>query len=148
MLNASSNAITSSTVSRESAPRSSTNEASGVTSLASTPSCSTMMLLTFSSTLIGYPFLLAQKAAVFLPRSLAGASRSHVEAPADVQDRARDVGGFVGGQVGHRRGDVVRRAEPAEGNLAGQRFPRGGGRLLRHRGGDETGGDGVAGDVA
>src|SRR5262249_25448282 len=55
ILKASSNAMTSSTVSRESAPRSSTKEASGVTSLASTPSCSTMMLLTFSSTLI--PFL-------------------------------------------------------------------------------------------
>src|SRR5262245_8634555 len=50
--NSSSNAITSSTVSRESAPRSSTNEASGVTSSSSTPSCSTMMLLTLSATAI------------------------------------------------------------------------------------------------
>src|SRR5207253_1698560 len=115
--------------SRESAPRSSTKEASGVTSLASTPSCSTMMLLTFSSTLIRYPFLLAQKAAVFLPIYSPGASRKasgvrrqawpfsngllrltpyasrlailHVETPAHVDDRAGHVGGFVGGQPGH-----------------------------------------------
>src|SRR5258707_6900520 len=52
MPNSSSNAITSSTVSSESAPRSSTNEASGVTSSSSTPSCSTMMLLTLSDTAI------------------------------------------------------------------------------------------------
>src|SRR5436309_2113531 len=50
--NSSSNAITSSTVSSESAPRSSTNDASGVTSSSSTPSCSTMMLFTFSATAI------------------------------------------------------------------------------------------------
>src|ERR1700722_10339595 len=47
---ASSNAITSSTVSRESAPRSSTKEALEVTSPSSTPSCSTMICFTLSST--------------------------------------------------------------------------------------------------
>src|SRR5215469_4852842 len=46
----SSKAITSSTVSRESAPKSSTNEALGVTSPSSTPSCSTIICFTFSST--------------------------------------------------------------------------------------------------
>src|SRR5712692_4516099 len=51
MPNASSKAITSSTVSSESAPKSSTNEAVGVTSPSSTPSCSTMICLTRSSTL-------------------------------------------------------------------------------------------------
>src|SRR5688572_28621418 len=52
MPNSSSNAITSSTVSSESAPRSSTNDASGVTSSSSTPNCSTMMLFTLSATAI------------------------------------------------------------------------------------------------
>src|SRR5215217_6747628 len=52
--NSSSNAMTSSTVSRESAPRSSTNDASGVTSSSSTPSCSTIMLLTLSATAIQF----------------------------------------------------------------------------------------------
>src|SRR5467141_1186461 len=47
---ASSKAITSSTVSSESAPRSSTNEALGVTSPSSTPNCSTIICFTFSST--------------------------------------------------------------------------------------------------
>src|SRR5258708_19749123 len=50
MSKASSKAMTSSTVSSESAPRSSTKEAFGVTSPSSTPSCSTMICLTFSST--------------------------------------------------------------------------------------------------
>src|SRR5258708_12820607 len=50
MSKASSKALTSSTVSSESAPRSSTKEAFGVTSPSSTPSCSTMICLTFSST--------------------------------------------------------------------------------------------------
>jgi hypothetical protein len=43
-------AITSSTVSSESAPRSSTNEALEVTSPSSTPNCSTIICFTFSST--------------------------------------------------------------------------------------------------
>ncbi len=47
---ASSKAMTSSTVSSESAPRSSTNEALGVTSPSSTPNCSTIICFTFSST--------------------------------------------------------------------------------------------------
>src|SRR5271165_2631740 len=50
MSKASSKAITSSTVSSESAPRSSTNDALGVTSPSSTPSCSTMICFTRSST--------------------------------------------------------------------------------------------------
>src|SRR5579859_3437735 len=49
MSKASSKAMTSSTVSSESAPRSSTKEALAVTSPSSTPSCSTMICLTFSS---------------------------------------------------------------------------------------------------
>src|ERR1051326_8288245 len=48
--NPSSSAMTSSTVSRESAPRSSINEAVGVTSDSSTPNCSTIICLTLSST--------------------------------------------------------------------------------------------------
>ncbi len=47
--NSSSMAMINSTVSRESAPRSSMKEAEGTTLSASTPSCSTMMALTFSS---------------------------------------------------------------------------------------------------
>src|SRR6185437_1925739 len=51
MPKASSNAMTNSTWSSESAPRSSTNDAVGVTSASSTPSCSTIICFTRSSTL-------------------------------------------------------------------------------------------------
>src|SRR5690606_5196675 len=51
MPNSSSNAMTSSTVSSESAPRSSTNDASGVTFSGSTPSSLMMISLTFASML-------------------------------------------------------------------------------------------------
>src|SRR5688500_12734773 len=50
MSKCSSRAMTSSTVSRESAPKSSMNFAFGLTSSSSTPSCSTMISFTFSST--------------------------------------------------------------------------------------------------
>src|SRR3990172_4425511 len=50
--NSSSRAITSSTVSRESAPKSSTKEDSLLTSSSLTPSCSTTIFLTRSSTLL------------------------------------------------------------------------------------------------
>ncbi|SPF44680.1 exported hypothetical protein [Candidatus Sulfotelmatobacter kueseliae] len=50
MSKASSKAMTSSTVSSESAPRSSTNDALAVTSPSSTPNCSTMICFTLSST--------------------------------------------------------------------------------------------------
>src|ERR1035441_1199953 len=50
MSQASSNCITSSTTSSESAPRSSWKLAPGVTSASSTCNCSTMICLTFSST--------------------------------------------------------------------------------------------------
>src|SRR5215212_11254922 len=48
--NASSKAITNSTMSRESAPRSSTNDAVLSTCASSTPNCSTMICFTFCST--------------------------------------------------------------------------------------------------
>src|SRR4029077_10659455 len=51
MPKASSNAMTNSTWSSESAPRSSTKDAVGVTSASSTPSCSTIICFTRSSTL-------------------------------------------------------------------------------------------------
>src|SRR6266536_1621449 len=177
MLNASSNAMTSSTVSRESAPRSSTKEASGVTSLASTPSCSTMMLLTFSSTLIRYPFLLARKSRRILAqnprrgkpggretetedvaRDLNGLSSSavyrlpspgsHIKAPRHIEDGAGDVGGFVGGEEGDRGRDVVGAAETAERDLARKGLAGRVGHLPGHRGRDESRGHGIAGDVA
>src|SRR5438309_4506027 len=78
MPNSSSKAITSSTVSSESAPRSSTNEASGVTSSSSTPSCSTMMLLTLSATAI-------QSSYMYIPPLTASTSPVIYDASSDAR---------------------------------------------------------------
>src|SRR2546425_39228 len=79
MSKCSSSAITSSTVSRESAPRSSMNFAVGVTSSSSTPSCSTMISFTFSST--GFA----------MNRSPPPKGELHIETAVDVEHLARDV---------------------------------------------------------
>src|SRR5205085_6477262 len=77
MSNASSKAITSSTTSSESAPRSSTNDALGVTSPSSTPNCSETICFTLSSTAIAGPP--ARRRARRKPLSLTG-SRPSVKA--------------------------------------------------------------------
>src|SRR5512139_3291185 len=101
MPNSSSRAMTSSTVSRLSAPRSSTNEASAVTVSSSTPSWSTMIFFTRSATgsirkapqerspapLGGETAILHREAAL------------HMEAAVHGQHLAGDVGGGVGDEV-------------------------------------------------
>src|SRR5205807_3273546 len=86
--NSSSNAMTSSTTSSESAPRSSTNFDWGVTSPASTPSCSTTIAFTRSNTgaAIAHP-----------PPDLS----PHYQSAVHVQDLTRDVTGFFRGEKGH-----------------------------------------------
>src|SRR5688500_922600 len=88
MSKCSSSAMTSSTVSSESAPRSSMNFALGVTSSSSTPSCSQMISFTFSST------------ALAISRSPPSRNvvPSHVQTAVDVEDLPRDVGGSVSGE--------------------------------------------------
>src|SRR5664279_6586950 len=132
MPNASSKAMTSSTVSRESAPRSSTKEASGFTSSAWTPSCSTMMPLTFSSTefaICNPPKILSSLSLLLVvcrDRHSEGCrdsnssvrSLSDVKPAAHVETGARHVGGRVGRQIEHRPRDVVRGSQPSEHDLA------------------------------
>src|SRR4051795_2401304 len=99
MSNSFSNAMTSSTVSRLSAPRSSMKLAPLESFSRSTPSSSTMMSLTFSSTLL----LMSSSS-----RSEGSASDDH---PAvDHHHLPRDVAGQVGREKEHRVGDVVRTA--------------------------------------
>src|SRR3954454_14603123 len=103
MSNSFSNAMTSSTVSRLSAPRSSMKLASLVSFSRSTPSSSTMMSLTFSSTL--------------LMSSSIGVSRwrrSDDQATIDHQDLPGHVGGQVGGQEQHRARDVLGAPQAAQ----------------------------------
>src|SRR4051794_31512555 len=99
MPNSSSKAITSSTVSSESAPRSSTKDASGVTSSSSTPSCSTMMLLTLSATAIHYLL--------------------HVHPAVDGENVSSNIRCLVRGKKAHRGGDVGRRSRTPRRNLRG-----------------------------
>src|SRR5262245_56451027 len=130
----SSRALTSSTMSRESAPRSSMNEASGVTSSSLTPSCSQMISFTFCSTAV--------------PISSSFARNSHVQATVHMQHVPGDVGGVRRRQKFHCRRDVLgpphaaRRDDTRVETLL---------RLVdagRHLGLDEARRDGVDGDAA
>src|SRR5688572_32808628 len=131
--------MTSSTVSRLSAPRSSTKDASGVTSSSSTPSWSTMIFFTRSAT--GSMKLLRGPVAGRLLILLL-----HVEAAVHPEHLSRDVGGGVGHEERDGTGDVFRAPDAAQGDGCGQGFLRllvdGGG----HVGVDEPRGDGVDGD--
>src|SRR5437763_891588 len=92
--------MTSSTVSSESAPRSSTKEAFGVTSPSSTPSCSTIICFTFSSTAA----MLLLFRLKFLRRAVSGAESllGHFGIFLDVGDRilnCRDLLRFFVGNL-------------------------------------------------
>src|SRR5512141_1977002 len=112
--------MTSSTVSSESAPRSSTNEDSFLISASLTPSCSATIFLTrcsmFSMLLLPEPGMSIQNPAI-LPEWPAGlaagfglCNSGHVHPAVDVQRHAGDVGGLVRREKGHGVGDVLRRA--------------------------------------
>src|SRR5882724_2148113 len=103
--NSFSNAITSSTVSRLSAPRSSMKLASLVSFSRSTPSSSTMMSLTFSSTL-----LMSSSIGV-------SAQRLDDHPTVDHQHLPGDVTGQVGSQEQHRPSDVLGPPQAAQRNV-------------------------------
>src|SRR5439155_9862805 len=142
--------MTSSTVSRLSAPRSSTKDASGVTRSSSTPSWSTMIFFTRSATgsmklLRGIPRGIPFELSARTPRvhEAPGAEGPpvilHMKAAVHGQHLAGDVGGRVGEQEDHDTRDVGGLPGPAEGDggrhrLAG--FRRHG---RRHVGLDEPG---------
>src|SRR3990172_6608373 len=100
-----------STVSKESAPKSSTKDASGVTSDSSTPSCSTMIFFTFSgtSTVRSPPHPPARR--THTPDA------SHPQAPVDMDDMTRDVRRVIRGKENDQFRHLFRCAEPAHGNL-------------------------------
>src|SRR5207253_9698821 len=125
----SSSAITSSTVSSESAPRSSMNFACGVTSSSSTPSCSTMISFTFSST------------------DFRMNAPSDVQAAVDVKDLAGDVGGALTGEESYHLGHLARGSDTPERHLREQRLARRRRERRRHVGLDEPGRDRVDEDA-
>src|SRR5919206_2256558 len=105
MSNSFSNAMTSSTVSRLSAPRSSMKLASLVSFSRSTPSSSTMMSLTFSSTLLMWS-------------SIGVSARgSDDHSAVDHQHLAGHVSGQVGGQKEHGPGDILAPSQSPQGNV-------------------------------
>src|SRR5262245_36695807 len=139
ILNDSSSAMTSSTVSSESAPRSFTKEASTVTSSGSTPSCSTMMPLTLSSmlcaicsppcgtcrdVLVHVGVAASPDATLVGGRLIIVRPPLHVKTATDVQNLARDVGGARAQEVRHSGRHVLGGAEPSQRNDARHAFAR------------------------
>src|SRR5256885_7416326 len=116
MSNSFSNAITSSTVSRLSAPRSSMKLASDVSLLRSTPSSSTMMSLTFSSSCFMSIAMGVLKGGV--------GKRSQHHPAVDDQHLTRNVAREVGHEKEYCRRDVRAPAQPAQGDRPDQGFPR------------------------
>src|SRR5689334_3850879 len=127
--------MTSSTVSRLSAPRSSTNDASGVTRSSSTPSWSTMIFFTRSET--GSMTLLLCLMACVRPKL----PILHVEAAVHPQNLSGDVSGRFRYQKRHRRRNVLGLAHPSERDRAHDGFLGLVGHRVRHVGLDEPGGD-------
>src|SRR5207245_9456724 len=116
MSNSFPNAITSSTVSRLSAPRSSMKLASDVSLSRSTPSSSTMMSLTFSSSCFMSMAMGVLKGGV--------GKRSQHHHAVDDQHLSRNVAREVGREKEHRRRDLPALAQPAPRDRSDQRFPR------------------------
>src|SRR5437773_12460892 len=118
MSNSFSKAITSSTVSRLSAPRSSMKLASEVSLSRSTPSSSTMMSLTFSSSCF-------MSMAMINPQGGKGSdSGLHHHPAVDDQHLTRNVAREVGGEKEHRRRDIRSLAQPAHRNGPDQGLAR------------------------
>src|SRR6185436_4682126 len=128
----SSRAMTNSTISRESAPRSSMNDASGVTSSSLTPNCSQMISFTFPST----------GDAIRTPPS-----PLHVHPAVYADHLAGDIARFRADEKGHHVRHLLDRSQPADGDqphiLRPCRFRQ----ASRHFGFDESGRDGIHGDV-
>src|SRR5450631_3455414 len=158
--------MTSSTVSSESAPRSSTNDDSFLISASLTPSCSATIFLTRCSTLsitilpAGIPFVLnrpilpdtrelpkvAHCEMTLLPATWP--QLGHVHATIDVQRRPRDVASCVRRQKGNGMGNILRRTKAAQGNALEQRVALRVGQRACHLGVDEPGCDAIHGNVA
>src|SRR5678810_553358 len=109
MPNCSSSASTSSTTARESALRSSVNEASGRTCSGPTSSCAQMISLTFASTSIVW---LLVRGRVFL----------HQKAAVDAHDLSGHVAGRLRREEAHRLRHVLGLADASERDLLEQRL--------------------------
>src|SRR5260221_8693723 len=122
--NSSSRAITSSTVSSESAPRSSTNEDPLLISASFTPSCSATIFLTRCSTFsIAGSFPLVcnhRKSEVRIVAESHCSFSTHVHAAVDMQRGSGDVGGLRRCEECHGGRHFFRTSETSERNLLEQ----------------------------
>src|SRR5713101_8617815 len=142
--NASSKAITSSTVSKESAPRSSTNLASGTTSSSSTPNCSAMIFLTRSS-IAAIDFATSHLPIADHAESLSASYHDH--STIYVKHVTRDIRRLGRDQKPNGLGDVSRAAQPSQRDLLEKAFTHLPAQPLRHRRLDESRGHGVHGNA-
>src|SRR5260221_13923383 len=148
--NSSSRAITSSTLSRESAPRSSTNEDSFLMSASATPSCSATIFLTRASKL-SIDFLQALCSFVGARKarnSTIWTASIHEHSAVDVQGRAGDIGRRGRAQEEDRLRDVLDPAEAPEGHALDQLLHLLRGQRAGHVGLDEPRRHAVHRDVA
>src|SRR6266568_6086392 len=169
--NASSIAITSSTISSESAPRSSIKWAVGVTSASSTPNCSTIICFTFSSReaivqsssdSLGPVHFNSDRMQVtsaesknhwaiegraFLNRPITQSPNHpilcHIHSAVDAQHVPGDISGFFRSQKADPVSHIGRSALPAHRNHAQYFLLHGFRKVLGHGGGDEAGRNGV-----
>src|SRR5438309_555753 len=130
--NSSSRAITSSTVSSESAPRSSTNEDVLLISASFTPSCSATIFLTRCSTFSiadSFPLVLLRSnfggahcsRIAFLSGKPLGLPSVHVHAAVHVKGRAGDIGCLRRIEKRHHGRHILRISQPPRANLLQQR---------------------------
>src|ERR1039458_1540526 len=152
--------MTNSTVSSESAPRSSMNLASGVTWSAFTPNCSTMISFTRCSIVFSAMIYSGSKLNVsgsyfcsvsmrrFGTRQAPNRKKLHGHAAINRKHLAGDITSGRTSQKQDGIGDVVRLAEAAQGDLFQEPLARLGADFGRHGGLNETGGDGVHRDAA
>src|SRR3982751_4548698 len=147
--------MTSSTVSSESAPRSSTNDDSFLISASFTPSCSATIFLTrcsmFSILLLpkrGCLVLVEPADFTRTPPDVCTIRLAHVHAAVDVQRGARHIARLARCEKDHGVRDVIDGAETCEWNalqqLSALRFRQ----RARHVGVDESRRDAVHRDVA
>src|SRR5271167_3595865 len=113
--------MTSSTVSSESAPRSSTNDDSFLISASFTPSCSATIFLTRCST---FSMRLLPKGiqALRIGDFTRSSKLRHVHPTVHVHCGTGDVARLARGEKRDRMGDVLRQAQPAQGNARDQLF--------------------------
>src|SRR6266511_3146584 len=145
--------MTSSTVSSESAPRSSTNDDSFLISASFTPSCSATIFLTrcstFSMRFSSPRGTQVMRVGDFTSSACLGTRRlRHVHPTIDMKRRAGDEACLARGEKSDCMRNLIRQSQPPEGYALDQRFALRRSQRARHVSVDETRGDTVDANIA